>query len=76
MAFDIEGVTPAGGEEERVKAAIAELEKDPHAAHDITVRLTLHIHREYPKHVKVGEDKEGNPITKIVNSAEEEAEVS
>jgi hypothetical protein len=76
MAFDIEGATPVAGEEERVKAAVAELEKDPHAPREISVRLTLTVHHEYPKHVKVGEDKEGNPITKIVNSAEEEAEVS
>jgi hypothetical protein len=66
----------AAGEEARIEAAVEELRKDPHAPREITARFILHVHREYPKHVKVGEDKDGNPIIKIVNSAEEEAEVS
>ena len=29
-------------------------------------------HEEYPKHVKVGEDGEGKPVTVVAESAEEE----
>lgn len=57
----------------RVEDAVAALASDHHASREMTISVTLHVHHEYPKHVKVGEDKEGNPITKIVYSAEEES---
>ena len=66
----------APGELARVKAAAKALEEDEKAPKELTVRVLLHLHREYPKHVTVGKDKEGNAITKIANSAEEEAALS
>lgn len=70
--LDLEGVYIVPGEEEKVRAALDALDKDVHAPREISVRYTLHIHREYPKHVTVGQDKDGNAITKIVNSEDEE----
>lgn len=53
----------APGEQERIDAALDELDKDPHAPREITVKYVLHIHHEYPK--AVGD--------KTANNAEEEA---
>lgn len=74
MTFAIasENVTLAAGEQQRIEDALDALAKDPHAPREISVRCTLHIHNEYPKHVTVGTDKDGNAITKIVNSEDEE----
>lgn len=55
-------VTLLPGEQEKIDAALEALAKDPHAPREISVRVAIHIHNEYPKFV--GE--------KIVNSAEEE----
>lgn len=64
----------APSEEKRIQDALTALAADPHAPREISVRLILHIHNEYPKAVTVGEDKDGNPIVKTVqNEAEEEA---
>lgn len=72
MAESNRKATMALGEQERIDKALAALAKDPHAAREITVRFTLHVHNEYPKHVTVGEDKDGNAITKVANNAGEE----
>lgn len=73
MALDeLKGATILPGEEKKVQAALDDLAKDPHAPRDISVRYTLHIHNEYPKHVIVGKDKDDQPIVKVVNSPEEE----
>lgn len=70
--FDDENVSLAAADEQRIKDALAALRKDPHAAREISVTLSLHIHNEYPKCVTVGEDKDGNAIVKVVNSQAEE----
>lgn len=72
MYSEIEGVTLAEGEEKRITDALDALTKDPHAPREISVRFTLHIHNEYPKHVTVGVDKDDQPIVKVVNSEDEE----
>lgn len=64
----------APGEQERIDQALAALAKDTHSPREISVKYILHVHNEFPKHVKVGEDKDGNAITKVVqNPAEESA---
>ena len=60
----IAGAEMLPGEPERIKAALAALEQDPHAPREISVRFVLTIHHEYPKHV--------GPY--VVNSKEEEKE--
>lgn len=65
------GATFFPGEQKRIAEAIEALAKDHHAPREITVRLTLHVHHEYPKHVPA-KDVKGNAITKIANNAEEE----
>jgi hypothetical protein len=64
--------TPAAGEEERIKQALEALAKDPHAPREISIKINLHVHREYPKHVPAGKDKDGNPFSVIVNNEAEE----
>jgi hypothetical protein len=56
----------------RIEEALKELAKDSHAPREISVKVRLHVHNEYPKHVTVGEDEKGKPKIKIVNSAAEE----
>ncbi len=68
-----ENVRIEAGEEERIEAAVAALKADPHAPRKITVTLIISVHREYPKHVVVGKDVEGNDVIAVVGSAEEEA---
>jgi hypothetical protein len=65
-------VNLAAGEEARIEAALAALVKDPHAPSELTVRLSLFVFREYPKHITVGSDKDGNPIVKVAQNADEE----
>lgn len=67
--------TPAPGEQQRIDAALKALEGDCHAPREITVRLVLTVFREYPKHVTVGLDKDGNAIVKVAENAEEEASI-
>jgi hypothetical protein len=66
-------VSIADTEVAKIKDAFAALAKDPHAPRALTVELTLHIHHEYPKHVIVGKDKEGQPVIVVVRDADEEA---
>jgi hypothetical protein len=68
-----EGAVFAPGEIERVEGALKHLQEDPHAPRELSVRVIVHVHNEYPKHVVTGTTEEGEPITKVVNSAEEEA---
>ncbi|MGH9505237.1 MAG: hypothetical protein ACRD20_20480 [Terriglobales bacterium] len=68
-----EGVDISEQEAQRVEAALTALDKDPHAPREISIKLTLHVHNEFPKHVKVGEDADGNAITKIAANDKEEA---
>jgi len=72
MRLSDENVTIEAGGEERIRQALDALEKDPHAPREVSLKFTLHIHNEYPKHVTVGKDKDEAPVTKIANSAEEE----
>lgn len=75
MKLDIEGANIEAGGEEKLNQALADLAKDPHAPREVSVKFTLHVHNEYPKHVTVGEDKDGNAITKIVTNEDEEKAV-
>ncbi len=50
------GATISAGEVERVRQAMAELAKNPHAPREITLKATLHIHREYPKMLYKGKE--------------------
>jgi hypothetical protein len=68
-----EGATISLVDEKRIDAALEALKKDPHAPRSISVEVGLHVHNEYPKHVTIGKDKDDQPITKVVNSAKEEA---
>jgi hypothetical protein len=72
MFDEIEGLTLAEGEEKRIEDALDALAKDTHAPREISVRFTLHIHNEYPKHVTVGVDENEQPIIKVVNNRYEE----
>lgn len=72
MYEEIEGVTLAEGEEKRINDALDALAKDPHAPREISVRFTLHIHNEYPKHVTIGTSKDGSTIVQVVNNPDEE----
>lgn len=51
--FDLkeDNVTLGSDEQKRISGALELLAKDPHAPREISVRLTLHIHNEYPKHM-------------------------
>jgi hypothetical protein len=59
-------------EEKSIHKAIDAIRNDPHAPREISVRLMLHVHNEYPKLVVVGKDKDDKPITKLAQNAEEE----
>ena len=37
-----------------------------------STKVEPYEHQEYPKHVKVGKDKDGHDITKVVQNSEEE----
>ena len=66
----IPGASISLDEQKRITDALAELEKDPHAPREISVKLTLHVHNEYPKHVY----KTTGKVTEllVVNNEEEE----
>lgn len=77
-----EGASISLVDEKRIDAALEALKKDPHAPRSISIEVGLHVHNEYPKHVIIGSrvvatNDDGEvltaPITKVVNSAEEEA---
>jgi hypothetical protein len=72
MELNIERATIENGGEEKLRSALAALAKDPHAPREVSVKFTLHVHNEYPKHVVVGKDKDGNDVTKIVANEDEE----
>lgn len=74
------GASFAAGEVERIEAGLAELAKDPsakdakdrrdpHAPREISVRVILHAHREYPKVLY-----KGVGVRDAVQVADEEAE--
>lgn len=71
--FDkMQGVSIVPEEEQKVVDALAALRKDSHAPREVSVKLVLTVHREYPKHVVVGKNEEGKPITKVVGNEQEE----
>ena len=65
-----EGAVLLPGEIEKVKAALGKLADDSHAPREVSVKIRLHVHHEYPKHIQVGEK------LVVVNSAEEEKALS
>ena len=73
--LDIQGVTILPGEEEKVKAAIAALEKDHHAPREISVRYTLSVHHEYPKQLHKLVKNENRSVT-VHDKAGEEAAIA
>lgn len=62
-----EGATISAEEVARVEKAMEELATDSHAAREITLTATLHIHHEFPNTLYKGKE------TKSVADAEEEA---
>lgn len=72
MAESNRTATMAFGEQERIDKALAALAKDTHSPREISVKYILNVHNEYPKHVTVGKDEDGNAITELVNNAAEE----
>lgn len=67
-----EGATIGTEEIERVAAAMAELAKDPHAPREISVKVTLHIHNEYPKMLYRGKETKSVANEKAEAAAEKE----
>jgi hypothetical protein len=57
----------------RIDAALDAIEIDDHAPRKLTIEVTLHVHKEYPKAVTVGKDEDGAPIQKLARNADEEA---
>ena len=51
-----EGASVSLEEQKKVSDALAALEKDPHAPREVTLRVTLHIHNEYPRIVYRGKE--------------------
>lgn len=64
------GANFAAGEEERIKKALQELEKDTHAPRELTIKVTLHVHHDYPKLVYKGA---GSSKAKSVTNPDDEA---
>lgn len=62
-----EGAIIAPADIERIAAAYRDLDASGNAHGSLLVRVSLHIHREYPKHVQVG----GKTV--VVNSEAEHA---
>jgi hypothetical protein len=48
-----QGASIAQTELDRIQKALDDLSGDTHAAHQLTVTVTLHVYNEYPKHVTV-----------------------
>jgi hypothetical protein len=67
------GANFAAGEEERIKKALEELGKDNHAPRELTIKVTLHVHHDYPKVLYKGA---GTAKAKHVNSIDEETEAT
>lgn len=70
MPFEIkdENVSLGADEEKKISDALEALSKDPHAPREISVKLTLHIHNEFPKIVYRGKESRS-----VANEAELEA---
>jgi len=54
MKLEIKGATIEHGGEEKIRKALAALAEDPHAPREVSVKFTLHIHNEFPKHLYKG----------------------
>ncbi len=69
MSFEINDaeVTLGAGEEKRISDAVEALKKDPHAPRELQIKVTIHVHNEYPKHLYKGKE------SVIVNGEDEEA---
>lgn len=63
----LDGATIGAEEVGRVKLALEELGKNPHAPREITVKATLHVHHDYPRLLYKGND------SRSVANTEEEA---
>jgi len=63
-----QGLLP--GEQKRIDDAVEALEKDPHAPNELSIRVRIHVHNEYPKHL--GYDGEGKDVV-AADEADEEA---
>lgn len=63
-----EGLMP--GEQARIDAAVEALKEDPHAPNELSIRIRIHVHNEYPKHL--GYDEEGKDVV-ANDEADEEA---
>lgn len=65
-----DGASFQNGEVERVAAALNELAKDPHAPREISVKVVLRVHRDYPRHLY---KENGDSIIVADSAAEEQA---
>jgi hypothetical protein len=63
------GAVLAHGEFDRIKKAVEELEKDSHAPRDLSAKIRIHVHHEYPKALYLGSKK-----SVVVQNAKEEQE--
>lgn len=59
----------ADGEVARIEQGIVDLAKDPHAPRELSVKVILHVHNEYPKLMYKGE---GTKYQRSVANADEE----
>jgi hypothetical protein len=65
-----EGAFVLPADMERIEAAQRDLLNTNDANGSVLVRVNLHVHYEYPKHITIGKE------TVVVNSAEEEARLT
>jgi hypothetical protein len=65
-----DGATILPAEMDRLKGALVELSRTKNAGTVLTVKVNLHVHYEYPKHMTLNGD------TVVVNNAIEEAHVA
>lgn len=61
-----EGASVAASELKKISDGIAAIEKDAHSPREVSIRVTLHVHNEYPKHLYKGKE------SVIVNNEEQE----
>jgi len=61
------GAVLAPGEFQKIEKALESLAKDAHAPREISAKLVLHIHNEYPKLLY-----KGKKSVQVANSEEEE----
>jgi hypothetical protein len=72
MKFDIEGATIEQGGIVKIRKALDELAKDPHAPREVTVKFSLHIHNDFPLIVYKGKESRSVADEKELEAARED----